>query len=193
MGTGGARCGAGRPSYRLKAEQRLKVDIRNWRKLGYLIDGQSFAWQWSRGGEVTGNIGVSVSSDSVRLGYTAQGRDASQTIRTTTTPCRYGGAQTWFHCPCCSRRAMVLFMRAERFACRQCQKVSYTSQSGSAHDRAIAQYHQLHALIEAGKPKWQRWETFNRLEDRFERVNVQVNCSLMQLVQKLQVRAKIYI
>ena len=56
MGTGGARCGAGRPGHRLKAEQTLKVDMRIWRKLGYLVNGHSFAWQWSRGDEATANI-----------------------------------------------------------------------------------------------------------------------------------------
>lgn len=188
MGTGGARYGAGRPGYRLKAEQTLKVDLRLWKKMGYLLDGQSFSWEWSRGGEVAGSIGVSVRSDSIRLGYAVQGQDASQTIRTTTTPCHYGGARTWFECPVCCGHAAVLFMRAGRFACRQCQKVSYTSQSGSAHDRANTQYHQLHALIEAGKPRWQRWATFERLEDRFERVNEQVNRSLMTLIQRLQAR-----
>ena len=186
--TGGARYGAGRPGYRLKAEQTLKVDIRVWHKLGYLVNGKSFGWKWSRGEEVTANIGVSVGGDAIRLGYAVQGQDASQNIRTTTTPCRYGGARTWFQCPCCSGRAAVLFMRAGRFACRKCQKVSYTSQSGSAHDRANAQYHQLHALIETGKPKWQRWSTFNRLEDRFEHVSEQVNRSLMALIQRLQAR-----
>ena len=186
MGTGGARCGAGRPGFRLKAEQTLKVDIRLWRKMGHLVNGQSFAWQWLRGGEVTGSIGVSVRNDSIRLGYTVQGTDASQTICTTTTPCRYGGARTWFECPCCSGRAAVLFMRSGRFACRHCQRVSYTSQSGSTRERANAQYHQLHALIKAGKPKWQRWATFNQLEDRFERVNEKVNRSLMALTQRLQ-------
>jgi hypothetical protein len=40
--------------------------------------------------------------------------------------------------------------------------------------------------VEAGKPKWQRWATFERLEDRFERVNEQVNRSLMKLIQRLQ-------
>jgi hypothetical protein len=73
MGTGGARWGAGRPGYRLKAEQTLKVDLRIWRKLGYLVNGSAFAWQWSRGGEVTANIGVSVRDGSIRFGYTAQG------------------------------------------------------------------------------------------------------------------------
>ena len=188
MGTGGARYGAGRPGYRLKAEQTFKVDLRLWKKMGYLLDGRSFSWEWSRGGEAAGSIGVSVRRDSIRLGYAVQGQDASQTIRTTTTPCRYGGVRTWFECPVCCDRAAVLFMRAGRFGCRQCQKVSYTSQSGSAHDRANNRYHQLHALFEAGKPKWQRWETFERLQDRFERVTEQVNRSLMTLIQRLQAR-----
>ena len=186
MGTGGTRCGAGRPGYRLKAEQTLKVDIRQWRKGGYLVNGQSFVWQWSRGGEKTGTIGVTVRDDTIRLGYAVQGTDASQTIRLTATPCRYGGSRSWFECPVCRGRASVLFMRAGRFACRRCQRVSYATQSGSAHDRALTSYHRLSARIEAGKPKWQRWTTFNRLEDRFERVSEQVNRSLMMLIQRLK-------
>ena len=186
MGTGGSRCGAGRPGYRLKAEQTLKVDLRCWRKLGYLIDGHSFAWQWSRGGEITGNIVVSVNDWSIRLGYSTQGKDASQTIQTTMTPCHYGGARTWFVCSCCRGRAAVLFMRSGRFGCRQCQRVSYTSQSGSKQDGELVRYHRLHDLVQAGKPKWQRWKTFERLEERFELAFEEVNRSLMTLVQRLQ-------
>ena len=186
MGTGGARYGAGRPGHRLKAEQTPKIDIRVWHRRGLLWDGSNNTWSWSRGDECAGSIRFTVNADSIRLIYAVHGQDASQTVRTTTTPCRYGGARTWFQCPVCCGRAAVLFMRAGRFACRQCQKVSYSSQSGSAHDRAITRYHQLHALIEAGKPKWQRWVTFNRLEDRFERVNEQVNRSLMTFIQRLQ-------
>ena len=79
----------------------------------------------------------------------------------------------------------ALYMRSGRFACRSCQQVSDTSQSGSASDRGHAIYHQLHALIENGKPKWQRWSTFNQLEERFERVNEQVNQSLYDVIQRL--------
>ena len=186
--TGGARCGAGRPGHRLKAEQTLKVDIRVWHQRGLLWDGGTNTWSWSRGGESAGSIRFTVNTDNIRLTYSVNGQDASQTIRLTATPCRYGGSRQWFECPVCRGRAAVLFMRAGRFACRQCQKVSYTSQSGSKSERGHAQYHQLHALIEAGKPKWQRWATFNKLEDRFERVNEQVNRSLMTLIQRLQAR-----
>ena len=188
MGVGGTRSGAGRPGFRLKAEHTLKVDIRVWHKRGLLWDGGTNTWSWSRGGESAGSIRFTVNADNIRLTYASHGRDASQTIRLTATPCRYGGDRTWFECPVCGGRAAVLFMRAGRFACRQCQKVSYSSQSRSKSERGHAQYHQLHALIEAGKPKWQRWATFNRLEDRFERVNEQVNRSLMTLIQRLQAR-----
>ena len=184
--TGGARYGAGRPGYRLKAENTLKVDIRVWHKRGLLWDGGTNTWSWSRGGESAGSIRFTVNADNIRLTYSVNGQDASQTIWTTATPCRYGGSRTWFECPTCGGRAAVLFMRAGRFACRQCQKVSYTSQSGSAYDRALVSYHCLAARVEAGKPKWGRWATFNRLEDRFYAVSEQVDYGLMTLIQRLQ-------
>lgn len=186
MGIGGTRSGAGRPGYRLKAEHTLKVDIRVWYKRGLLWDGGTNTWWWSRGGESAGSIRFTVNADNIRLTYASNGQDASQTIRLTATPCRYGGDRTWFECPVCCGRTAVLFMRAARFACRQCQKISYTSQSGSWHDRALTKYHKLDALIKAGKPKWQRWATFERLEDRFERANEQANRSLMTSIQRLQ-------
>ena len=186
MGTGGARNGAGRPAYRLKAEQTPRIDIRIWHKRGLLWDGSNNTWSWSRGEESAGSIRFTVNAGNIQLTYAAQGQDASQTIRTTTTPCRYGGARTWFQCPCCSKRAAVLFMRSGRFACRQCQRVSYTSQSGSTRERANARYHQLKAIIEAGKPKWTRWATFNRLEDRFEHVSEQADRLLMTFILRLQ-------
>lgn len=186
MGRGGSRFGAGRPGYRLQAEHTLKIDLRVWHKRGLLWDGGTNSWSWSRGGEPVGSIMFTVSVDNIRLTYATNGQDASQTIRTTSTPCRYGGSRRWFTCPCCGGRCLVLFMRSGRFACRQCQRVSYTSQSGSEHDRALTNYHRLNALMEAGKPKWQRWATFNKLEARVEQVNEQVDYGLFRIVERLQ-------
>lgn len=186
MGTGGTRCGAGRPGYRLKAEHTPKIDIRVWHKRGLLWDGGTNSWSWSRGAESAGSIRYTVSSASIRLTYSVNGQDASQTISTTTTPCHYGGSRPWFSCPVCHHRAAVLYLRSGRFACRSCQRVSYASQSGSESDRGHASYHRLHALIEAGKPKWQRWATFNRLEDRFERADERVSMLLLKVIQRLQ-------
>lgn len=185
MAKGGARYGAGRPANRVKAEHILRVDIRAWHKRGLLWDGGANTWSWSRGGESAGSIRFSVSEQSVRLTYAVNGLDASQTITRTSTPCHYGGSRPWFVCPVCQCRTALLYMRSGRFACRNCQRVSYATQSGTSHDRVCNLYHRLVAKIEDGKPKWQRWATFNRLEDRFERVSLQFDQSLYGRLQSL--------
>lgn len=134
MGKGGMRLGAGRPGYRAKAEQLRRVDIRIWRKRGYLTPGMLFSWAWHRGDEATGSIAVQVhDAHSLALLYSVGAgddqRDGSQTIRLARTPCPYGSTRPWFVCPLCQRRAGVLFMRWGRFACRHCQQVSYASQA----------------------------------------------------------------
>ena len=184
------RYGAGRPGYRLAAEQAKRIDIRRWHKGGYLNAGSSFTWQWTRGEERTGNIGVAVSNGSVRLNYSMRDgddkwRDASQTIMTTSTPCHYGGSRPWFVCPACHERAAVLYLRSGRFACQRCQRISHQSQSGSAIDRVCNRYHHLDALVMAGKPKWQRWATFNRLLDRYDLVSAQFDGLLAGRLQAL--------
>jgi hypothetical protein len=63
--------------------------------------------------------------------------------------------------------------------------VSYSTQSGASHDRVCTLYHRLAAKIEGGKPKWQRWATFNRLEDRFEQVSLQFDGLIYGRLQSL--------
>ncbi len=139
MGTGGMRCGAGRPSYRAKAEQLKRVDIRLWHRGGYLSAGRSFSWSWSLGDEPVGSIGVRVRDDgslflSYWIGNEGERRDASQSIQLARTACTFGRSRPWFECPMCQRRAGLLFLRWGRFACRQCQRVAYASQSDDPLD-----------------------------------------------------------
>ena len=86
MSKGGMRLGAGRPSYKVKAEQLQRVEIGRWHRGGYLRAGCSFTWAWNRGGEPNGEIGVLVhGAGSLALQYMVssegQRRDGSQTIR----------------------------------------------------------------------------------------------------------------
>ena len=185
MGAGGARCGAGRPAHRAKAEQLMRVDIREWHRRGLLWNGGCNSWIWSRGGERTGSIAFRVSEQTINLIYSLDGRDASQTIMRAATPCHYGGSRPWFQCPVCQSRTALLYLRAGRFACRKCQRVSYSTQSGTSDGRVCNLYHRLAAKIEDGKPKWQRWATFNRLEDQFEKVGRQFDASLYGRLQSL--------
>jgi hypothetical protein len=172
MARGGSRYGAGRPAHRIKSEHVRSIDIRRWHREGYLILNRSFSWCWRRGDEATGSIGVSVQVAAVDLSYgistNDQWRDCSQRITFTFTACHLGGQRRWFSCPVCASRACVLYLRWSRFACRRCQRVSYQSQSGSAIDRVCRRFHKLEALVEAPKPKWQRWRTRNALLDRYD-------------------------
>ena len=173
MGKGGSRFGAGRPSYRAKAEQLQRVDIRDWHRLGRLWAGATFTWSWNRGGDPSGSIGVQVfGSTSLALQYSITGddgnkRDASQTICTAHTPCHYGKERPWFVCPVCQRRAGVLYMRFSRFACRHCQRVAYASQSCSVMDRTWRKQSKLEARLGENwsRPKGMRHHTYDRIMD----------------------------
>lgn len=185
MARGGYRCGAGRPGHRLQAEHTMRVDIRIWRKRGLLWDGYAGTWVWSRGEEKVGNIGFRVGAGAIYLDYSMNGSDASQTIWTQTTLCGFGGSRRWFLCPICHSRCELLYMRSGRFACRRCQRISYRTQSGSERDRIIARYHRLNDLVEAGKPKWQHWKTFNRLEARLDEAERLSNESMLEVLERL--------
>ncbi len=185
MGKGGERWGAGRPAQKVKAEQLQRLDIRQLRQRGLLYVGTYSAWKWTRNGEPAGRVAFTVNENSIGLAYRVNGMDTAQTIETTETPCAYGGSRRWFACPVCGGRCAVLFMRASRFACRTCQRVSYSTQSGSKHNRLNARYHRLLALVEAGKPKWQRWATFNKLERQLDRADELATNSLMMFVKRL--------
>ncbi len=178
MTKGGARFGAGRPAYKVKAEQVARVDIRIWHKLGLLWSGGRNTWTWSRGDERAGSITFCVSEHAINLIYSINGKDASQRIGRVSTPCHYGGSRPWFCCPACQSKSALLYLRAGRFACRRCQRVSYSTQSGTSHDRLCRLYYRLAEKIERGKPKWQRRSTFIKLEDRFEKVSEQFEASL---------------
>jgi hypothetical protein len=149
-----------------------------------------YTWAWSRGGERSGSIGVRVDSTmAVTLQYTAtingSRQDLNERVAIEQVPCNFGGVRPWFCCTRCARRVAVLYLRGGRFACRSCQRVAYTSQSGSVSDRVHARYHKLHALIENGKPKWRRWATFNRMVDKFELADERANLELLRVIQRL--------
>ena len=170
MSRGGMRYGAGRPSYKVKAEHLLRVEVGRWHRGGYLHAGRSFTWSWHRGDEPTGSIGVLMhGTDSLALQYMVgsdgQRRDGSQTIRLAHTGCNYGKSRPWFVCPVCQRRAGVLYMRAGRFACRLCQKVAYSSQSCDLLDRLWRKQSKIESRLVQHwqRPKGMRQGTYARL------------------------------
>ena len=181
MGTGGIRYGAGRPAHNLKAESVPRVDVRLWARSGYFVSASYFSWGWNRGGEPSGNITVQSSPDSATLiyrikdMYNDEWQDKQQVVPIVRTACGYGGSRKWFRCPVCSRRCELLYLRAYRFACRKCQRIAYTSQSGSAMDRLMEKSHKLRARIADGRPKGMRWRTYDRICEQVNEIEERVD------------------
>ena len=172
MAKGGSRFGAGRPAYKVKAEQLKRIDVREFARRGMLARVGRFTWSWNRGGESSGNIGVTVDPRrAVSLDYTipndGQTRFINERVSLIFKPCNFGGARPWFGCPRCERQVAVLYLRAGRFACRHCQRVAYSSQSDSV--MASTWRKQRHIETKIGenwqRPKRMRHRTFDRLMD----------------------------
>ena len=189
MGTGGVRSGAGRPGHKLLSGNTCRINVNDWHRRGYLEPGISFCWGWTHDGERSGSISVLSGGTGVSISYRVKAgdewRDVSQHVTVESTPCHLGGTRPWFTCPACGGRSGVLFLRSGRFACRKCQPIAYRSQSGSETERLCAMFHKLGAQLDVGKPKWQRWVTFERLCDRYEAVSTRLDASLLGVVQRL--------
>jgi hypothetical protein len=72
--------GSGRPAQRAILEQRLRLDIRMFRRRGWLTASPSGVLQWSQDGEAMGEFGVPVRTTAdglqslVRISAIADGR-----------------------------------------------------------------------------------------------------------------------
>jgi len=155
MGTGGMRCGAGRPPSHVKAEHCRRIDVRRWNREGLLAQGRSGIWQWtcSETGAQLAAIGYRSDGGTVTLNYSVNGEARVQAIGLGRTHCQYGGSRPWFHCPVRGERVAILFFRAGRFACRDCQRIAYASQSDDVCARTWRKQARLESRL---GPNWQR-------------------------------------
>ena len=137
MGKGGMRCGAGRPSRHVKAEHCRSIDVLRFQREGLLRSGTSTGWAWTDRdtGEQVASIGLRGGDGHLTLIYTLNGADMHQHVPVEQTPCTYGGTRAWFNCPRCAKRVALLYLRANGFACRRCQRITYASRSDDAIDR----------------------------------------------------------
>ena len=137
MARGGSRYGAGRPGWHVKAEHCRRIDARRWQREGILQPGRGGGWVWTDAdtGKQTASIGYSTEPGAVVLNYTMNDRPMRQRVPILATPCHFGGQRQWFACPHCARRVAVLFLRANGFFCRRCNRIAYGSQSDDALGR----------------------------------------------------------
>jgi len=74
-------------------------------------------------------------------------------VRLEYTACHFGGVRPWFRCPACGERVGKLYLppRRERFACRDCYDLGYTSsrRSGDPVKEAELRYRRAFAKADA--------------------------------------------
>ncbi|MDF1817394.1 MAG: hypothetical protein P1U54_02020 [Immundisolibacteraceae bacterium] len=162
------------------------LDVRRWKRDGFLNANQSFGWQWSRDGEVFASIRVRTETGRVVLTYRHRNRgkeewqDESYPVYLDWTPCHLGGERPWFRCPArgCGRRVAILY-GGGIFACRHCYQLAYPSQRKTYDDRAARRADRIRERLgwEQGilnpkgweKPKGMHWRTFERLNKEHDR------------------------
>ena len=183
---GGPGSGSG---YRWRARSTVEgcrsIDIRRWRKLGYIPGPSRFSWQWSYEGERTADINVrTIDRDETILSFRSRnyGEDewesVEQRIPIDWTACNLGGERPWFRCSAyrngiyCGRRVAKLYGAGKLFACRHCYDLAYQSQHEPPYGRALLKTQKISerlggssSLAEPfpGKPKGMHWRTYGRL------------------------------
>jgi hypothetical protein len=179
MSKGGPRLGAGRPAYKLKAENASALDVAYLSRHGHLVAGNWKRVCWQQYGEVRleGLVKAFDGHVTVDIGF------HTHWIGLTQTPCHFGGHRRWFICPRCNKRMGCLYMRHGRFACRRCNRISYESQSGDAEDRLIWKYHILKHKM--GNLKLQPPRSRGRIHNNFLEVAWQYDAMLEEALSRI--------
>ena len=175
----------GRPT----CESHTSIDVREWKRRGFLRAGHLFPWFWNFQGVPCGSIFVRTEPDAVILTLWSQnprdkkGTLIEQRVPLTWTKCHVGGERPWFVCTLCSggrhcgRRVAVLYGAGSFFACRNCCGLAYASQSESPKFRDIRRSRKIRTRLGGSpnlceplpeKPRRMHWRTYFCLRARGE-------------------------
>jgi hypothetical protein len=184
----------------------LKLDLNSLARKGFVrrglrTSGKGIVWVHSYWGEIaSGTISADMSEQSegwlrIELG------SLDQWIKLVAKPRHYGGRQWYFVCPATNQSVSVLWKPAGswRFCSRQTwgRQVAYRSQYLDRDSRAHAGQSRIRSrLCSIGKfdpdewdmppkPKWMRWKSYNRYEEKFDRYEDILDYGTARLVAKL--------
>lgn len=177
------------------------IDVRRWKRGGFLTPGRAFSWQWSRDSEVVASINVRAELGRVILtyrhrSYGGEWKDESYPVYLTTTPCHMGGERHWFLCPArgCGQRVAVIH-GGGIFACRKCHQLAYPSQRENAGDRLARRTNCIRKKMawpagifnrsDLGKPKGMHWRTYERLCQEHDVLESQIIVGLVDDLERL--------
>ena len=195
-----------RPRHRACLEDGLKLDLNHLARRGFVEFGanigvRGITWTHSYWGQVARGIISAEMSDPHDAWLRIQIGEAVQRITLVSRSRNFGGRQWFFLCPVTGRLATVLWKPpgAARFCSRQAwgRQVAYASQFLDRDSRAHHGQSKISSrLCSIGrfnpedwnfppKPKWMRWKTYNRLEQKFDRYEDTLDSGIESLVTKL--------
>jgi len=196
-----------RPCQRVRLESGLKLDLNRLVRREYIRPGARtgpFRIWWTDGysGEKTASGIINADMRNPVDGwFQIQIDRIDQRILLVSDERHFGGRQWYFRCPYLNRRASVLWRPpgARDFSCRQRwgRQVAYVSQFMTSTDRAHRGKTKINSrLCSAGgfepdewefppKPKWMRWHTYERAEEKFDRYEMILNQGLGDLIARL--------
>ena len=195
-----------RPCQRVRLENGLKLDLNRLARRGFVqpgaYRGSGISWTNNYTGEQIASGFITADMNGPEEGwFRIQIGKLDQSIILISRPRHFGGRQWYFICPFMNRRVSVVWKPpgARNFACRQewGRQVAYNSQFASPVDRA----HQGKARINSRlcsidglspddwdfppKPKWLRWSTYNRAQEKFNRYESILDEGTLEVVAKL--------
>lgn len=191
---------------RVCLQDGLKLDLNGLAKKravdrGFRTSGRCITWTHSYWGELTSATISADMSGQTEGWFRIELGSLDQLIRLIAEPRRFGGRQWYFVCPVRNRLASVLWKPpgSSRFYSRQTwgRQVAYPSQYLDRDNRAHAGQSKIkHRLCAIGKfdpeewdfppkPKWMRWKTYRRYEEKFDRYENILDLDTALLVAKL--------
>lgn len=189
-----------RPGHRARLESGLKLDLNKLARRGFVQPAvyKGCGISWSREGETIASGYITADMNGPDEGwFRIQLGSLNQTITLIALPRHFGGRQWYFLCPRMNRKVSVLWMPpgARDFACRQRwgRQVAYNSQFLDRDNRAHRGKAKINSKLCAiggldpddwdfpPKPKWMRWLTYKRAEERFDRYEADLDEGILEL------------
>jgi hypothetical protein len=190
----------------VRLESGLKLDINRLARRKFIQPGMvtgpvGIEWKNSYFNEITSGIITADLSGTVTGWFRIQIGQLDQWISLVAIPRHFGGRQWYFVCPYMNRRVSVLWMPpgARSFGSRQRwgRQVAYVSQFLDRDNRAHRGKAKINARLCAignlnsdewdfpPKPKWMRWQTYNRAVEKFDRYESILDEGVAELMARL--------
>jgi hypothetical protein len=193
-----------KPRQRVCLESGLKFDLNKLRGQGLVRPGTKCGAviRWTNtytGDEIAEGVITSDMEGKYEGWLRIQLGRLDQTIILVPKPRHFGGYQWHFVCPVMNRYSSVLWMPpgATRFCSRQAwgRQVAYASQFADPDNRAHIGQAKIKSRLIANldpdewdlppKPKWMRWNTYNRYVDRYDAYEAILDSGIAELMAKL--------